>query len=159
AHALRVLGATVHAVRNRGYRLPGTAEPLSAERISAALSPEARGRVKQLDTVWTVGSTNTGLMERANPPVGTGEALLAEYQTAGRGRRGRHWMAPPGGAICLSMSWVFREVPRDLGGLGLVIGVCALRSLTALGVVRLQLKWPNDLLVEQRKLGGILIEL
>jgi BirA family biotin operon repressor/biotin-[acetyl-CoA-carboxylase] ligase len=159
ARTLRGQGATLNAVRNRGYRLPGTAEPLSAERISAALSTEARGRVKRLDTVWTVGSTNTVLMERANPPVGTSEALLAEYQTAGRGRRGRQWMAPPGGAICLSVSRVFREVHRDLGALGLVVGVCALRALTGLGVARLQLKWPNDLLVEQRKLGGILIEL
>jgi BirA family biotin operon repressor/biotin-[acetyl-CoA-carboxylase] ligase len=65
----------------------------------------------------------------------------------------------PEGAICLSLSWVFREVPRDLGALGLVIGVCALRTLTGLGVQALRLKWPNDLLIEERKLGGILIEL
>lgn len=159
ARALRGLGATVHAVRNRGYRLPEAAEPLDAARIRASLSDVARERVRRLDTVWTVGSTNTILMERANPPVGASEALLAEYQTAGRGRRGRSWIAPPGGAICLSLSWVFREVPRDLGGLGLVVGVCALRTLTGWAAVPLQLKWPNDLLIEERKLGGILIEL
>jgi BirA family biotin operon repressor/biotin-[acetyl-CoA-carboxylase] ligase len=159
ASALRDLGATVHAVRNRGYRLPGTAESLDATRILKLLSSTATPHVARVDTAWTLGSTNTALMERPYPRVGTGEALLAEYQTAGRGRRGRTWLAPPGGAICLSFSWVFAEVPRDLGALGLVIGVCALQALQRLGVVGVGLKWPNDLLIEDRKLGGILIEL
>jgi BirA family biotin operon repressor/biotin-[acetyl-CoA-carboxylase] ligase len=159
ARALRELGATVHAVRNRGYRLPATAEPLDGAKIRVLLDEAARERVRRLDTVWTVGSTNTLLLERANPPVGTSEVLLAEVQTAGRGRRGRSWVAPPGGSICLSLSWMFREVPRDLGALGLVVGVCALRALSRLGVGRARLKWPNDLLVDDRKLGGILIEL
>lgn len=159
ARALRALGATVHAVRNRGYRLPTTGDPLSAPQIRELLSDAARQRLGRLDTVWTVGSTNTVLMDRPNPPAGQSEALLAEYQTAGRGRRGRSWIAPPGGAICLSFSWVFREVPRDMGALGLVVGVCALRALTHLGVREVRLKWPNDLLIEDRKLGGILIEL
>jgi len=156
---LRELGATVHAVRNRGYRLPGSAEALDGSKIRASLAGAARARVQRIDTVWTVGSTNTILMERANPQVGTGEALLAEYQTAGRGRRGRSWIAPPGGAVCLSLSWEFGEIPRDLGALGLVIGVCALRSLRSRGLDGLGLKWPNDLLIGGRKLGGILIEL
>src|SRR5262249_8250068 len=104
-------------------------------------------------------SSNTILLERSYPPNGSCEVFLAEYQTAGRGRRGRVWMAPPGGAICLSLSWTFREVPADLGALSLVIGVCSLRALGGLGVESARLKWPNDLLVEDRKLGGILIEL
>jgi BirA family biotin operon repressor/biotin-[acetyl-CoA-carboxylase] ligase len=123
------------------------------------LGEGVRERVRRLDTVWTVASTNTVLLERANPPVGSSEALLAEYQTAGRGRRGRNWVAPPGGSICLSLSWMFRDLPRDLGALGLVVGVCALRALSRLGVDRARLKWPNDLLLDDRKLGGILIEL
>jgi BirA family transcriptional regulator, biotin operon repressor / biotin---[acetyl-CoA-carboxylase] ligase len=159
ARALRELGATVHAVRNRGYRLANAAEPLNTQQILQQLTPAALERIKRVDTVWSISSTNTMLMERPHPPPGTGEALLAEYQTAGRGRRGRSWMAPPGGAICLSLSWTFREMPRDLGALGLVIGVSALRALTKLGVTNVALKWPNDLLVEDRKLGGILIEL
>jgi BirA family transcriptional regulator, biotin operon repressor / biotin---[acetyl-CoA-carboxylase] ligase len=159
ARALRSLGATVHAVRNRGYRLPAIAESLDARHIGERLTEVARERVGRLDTVWTVGSTNTVLMERPHPPVGSAEVLLAEYQTAGRGRRGRYWVAPPGGSICLSASWVFPEVPRDLGALGLVVGVCALEALNRLGVERVRLKWPNDLLIDDRKLGGILIEL
>ncbi len=85
--------------------------------------------------------------------------MLAEYQTAGRGRRGRTWVAPPGGSICLSLCWAFREVLQDLGALGLVIGVCALRALRESGLEETGLKWPNDLVVEGKKLGGILIEL
>jgi BirA family biotin operon repressor/biotin-[acetyl-CoA-carboxylase] ligase len=157
--ALEELGASVHAVRNRGYRLPATAESLDAGQIRSSLGGTAQERIRSLVTTWTVGSTNTVLMERPNPPVGSSEALLAEYQTAGRGRRGRSWVAPPGGSICLSVSWVFREVPRDLGALGLVVGVCALRALSRLEVEKARLKWPNDLVVEGRKLGGILIEL
>jgi BirA family biotin operon repressor/biotin-[acetyl-CoA-carboxylase] ligase len=159
AKALRELGAIVHAVRNRGYRLPATGEPLDGARIMELLSTAARDHVRRVDTTWTLLSTNTVLMERPHPPVGSGEALLAEYQTAGRGRRGRTWVAPPGGSICLSFSWMFGEIPRDLGALGLVIGVCALEALQRLGVAGVGLKWPNDLLIDDRKLGGILIEL
>lgn len=157
--SLRDLGATLHAVRNRGYRLVKPSEPLSAPRIRATLCEDVRNRVRSLDVVWSVGSTNTALLSRENPPNGASEVMLAEYQTAGRGRRGRAWLAPPGGAICLSLSWTFRDVPADLAALSLVIGVCELRALRKLGVAHAKLKWPNDVLVDERKLGGILIEL
>lgn len=159
ASELRSLGATINAVRNRGYRMPGAAGALDPQRIRAELVGAADTRVRRVDTAWTVGSTNTVLMSRPAGGVGSADVLLAEYQTAGRGRRGRTWLAPPGGAVCLSMSWVFSEVPRDLGALGLVMGVCAIRALKNLGLAGVHLKWPNDLLVEGRKLGGILIEL
>lgn len=157
--ALRELGTTLHAVRNRGYRLANPSEPLDEKRIRARLTREVRERVKSIEAAWTLASTNTALLARANPPVGSSEVLLAEYQSAGRGRRGRTWIAPPGGAICLSLSWTFREVPPELGALGLVIGVCVLRALKDLKVEGVKLKWPNDLLVNGRKLGGVLIEL
>jgi BirA family biotin operon repressor/biotin-[acetyl-CoA-carboxylase] ligase len=157
--SLRDLGATLHAVRNRGYRLAKSSEPLAAERIREKLPQDVRERVRRLEVAWSTGSTNTVLLSRPNPPSGSSEVMLAEYQTAGRGRRGRAWLAPPGGAICMSMSWTFRNVPADLSALGLVIGVCELRALHALGVGSAKLKWPNDVLVEDRKLGGILIEL
>ena len=157
--ALRELGATLHAVRNRGYRLAKSSEALDAAAIAARLPPGVRERLRSLDVVWSIGSTNTALLSRPFPPNGVTEVMLAEYQTAGRGRRGRAWLAPPGGAICLSLSWTFRDVPEDLGALGLVIGVCELRALRSLGLSEGRLKWPNDILVNDRKLGGILIEL
>lgn len=159
AGTLRGLGAELHAVRNRGYCLTAAAEPLAAGAIREQLPRDVRERVAKLETVWSIASTNTALLERRAPKSGSSEVLLAEYQTAGRGRRGRAWLAPPGGALCLSLSWVFREVPPDLGALGLVIGVCALRALAALGVRNATLKWPNDLLLAERKLAGVLIDL
>jgi BirA family transcriptional regulator, biotin operon repressor / biotin---[acetyl-CoA-carboxylase] ligase len=159
AAALRSQGSALHAVPNRGYRLAHGSEPLDPVRIRAQLAREVRERVASIDTAWAIGSTNTALLARDNPESGTAEVLFAEYQSAGRGRRGRAWLAPPGGAICLSMSWTFREVPQDLGALGLVIGVCALEALREHGVGGVSLKWPNDLLIGERKLGGVLIDL
>lgn len=159
AGTLRSLGAELEAVRNRGYRLNAATEPLAAAAIREHLPREVRAQVAKLETVWSIASTNSALLERAGPASGASEVLLAEYQSAGRGRRGRSWLAPPGGAICLSLSWTFRAVPPDLGALGLVIGVCALRALKALGAQGASLKWPNDLLLRERKLGGVLIDL
>lgn len=156
---LRDQGAVLHAVRNRGYRLVGAGEPLDALKIRERLPREVRERVHRLEAVWSIGSTNTALSQRPGPVAGSIDVLLAEYQTAGRGRRGRAWLAPPGGAICLSLSWTFRAVPSDLGALGLVVGVCALRALRELGVTGTLLKWPNDLLDADKKLGGVLIDL
>ena len=159
AATLRELGTGLEAIRNKGYRLTHPGELLDAARIRGQLPRAVRERLKALDTTWSIASTNTALLERAFPPVGRGDVLLAEYQTAGKGRRGRTWMAPPGGAICLSLSWTFPAVSQDLGALGLVIGVCALRALQSLDLDGVELKWPNDLLHTGRKLGGILIEL
>ncbi|HVS76860.1 MAG TPA: biotin--[acetyl-CoA-carboxylase] ligase [Steroidobacteraceae bacterium] len=157
--SLRELGATLHAVRNRGYRLRSGSDALDADRIAAMLPDAVRGRVRSVETAWTVDSTNSVLLSRPNPPFGVCDVLLAEYQTAGRGRRGRAWLAPPGGSICLSLAWTFKEVPHDLGALGLAVGVCGLRALRELGLENAALKWPNDILAGGRKLGGILIEL
>jgi BirA family biotin operon repressor/biotin-[acetyl-CoA-carboxylase] ligase len=146
-------------VKNRGYRLAHGGEPLDPAKIREQLARDVCEYVVGAGSAWSVPSTNTVLLKRPNPRSGTTEVFLAEYQTAGRGRRGRAWLAPPGGAICLSMSWTFAEVPRDLGALGLVIGVCALRALRELGVADAGLKWPNDLLIGERKLAGVLMEL
>jgi biotin-[acetyl-CoA-carboxylase] ligase BirA-like protein len=73
--------------------------------------------------------------------------------------RGRRWLAPPGGAVCLSWSWRFEVLPAQGGALSLVIGLAARRALQQLGVDGVQIKWPNDLVCAHGKLGGILIEL
>jgi BirA family biotin operon repressor/biotin-[acetyl-CoA-carboxylase] ligase len=159
AESLRELGATLHAVRNKGYRLRSGSDALDSRQIASLLPETVRSHVRSVDAAWTVDSTNSALLARPNPPLGSCEVMLAEYQTAGRGRRGRAWLAPPGGSICLSLCWVFREVPQDLGALGLIIGVCALRALRESGLEEARLKWPNDLVVEDKKLGGILIDL
>lgn len=159
AGSLRDLGMPLEAIRNRGYRLVVATEPLEAARIRSALPREVLARVRKLEVEWSVDSTNTQLVSREPPPAGSAEVLLAEVQSAGRGRRGRAWLAPPGGAVCLSLSWTFPEMPRDVGALSLAIGVCVLRALKSAGVADVRLKWPNDVLVGDGKLGGILIEL
>jgi len=161
--ALRELGVSVHAVPHRGYRLPVACEPLEAAAICAALSPQVRRRIRRLEAVWSVESTNAVLLARSDLPPGLADILIAEHQTAGRGRLGRTWHAPPGGSICVSIGWSFPELPPHLAALGLAVGVCALRALRAHipGTPQgaLALKWPNDLMLDDRKLGGILIEM
>jgi BirA family biotin operon repressor/biotin-[acetyl-CoA-carboxylase] ligase len=84
---------------------------------------------------------------------------IAEYQHAGRGRRGRRWTAPLGGGLCLSAAWQFADTPADLAALTLAVGVIARRALAAVAGVDVSLKWPNDLAIDERKLGGVLLEL
>lgn len=163
--ALKELGVAVHAVRNRGYRLALPTAPLTGPRIRAGLDPQVQAQVRHLEVAWQLQSTNSTLFGRADLPPGRCDVLLAEVQSAGRGRRGRTWLATPGGALCLSLSWTLAQLPRDLGSLGLVVGLTILQGLRehlAHAIVErtpLQLKWPNDLLCDGRKLGGILIDL
>jgi BirA family biotin operon repressor/biotin-[acetyl-CoA-carboxylase] ligase len=157
--SLRELGLGVQAVTNRGYRLAAPLVLLDAERIRDALPAPVRARLRQGDVAWSVGSTNTELLARPAPPIGRFDFLLAEYQSAGRGRHARSWIAPPGGAICLSVSWSFAALPADAGALSLALGVAALKALATLGTLPVGLKWPNDLLAGGRKLGGLLLEL
>jgi BirA family biotin operon repressor/biotin-[acetyl-CoA-carboxylase] ligase len=84
---------------------------------------------------------------------------IAEHQSAGRGRRGRSWLAVPGAALCLSWAWRFDALPPHIGSLGLAIGIAAVRTLQSFGCNDVGLKWPNDLVTADGKLAGILIEL
>jgi BirA family transcriptional regulator, biotin operon repressor / biotin---[acetyl-CoA-carboxylase] ligase len=157
--ALRSLGVGVHAVPNRGYRLPAATALLERELIARLLPSAVAADLRTGECLWRTGSTNSDLLLRDPPPPGRFDFLTAEYQTAGRGRRARSWFAPPGGAICLSVGWCFASLPPDISALSLAIGVCALRAMSRCGVGGAALKWPNDLVVGTAKLGGILIEL
>lgn len=156
---LRALGMNVNAVANRGYRIPNASDLLMAEQIVKLLPSEVACRLRTGQCVWRTTSTNFDLLERDAGPVGSFDFLTAESQTRGRGRRMRNWFAPPCGAVCLSISWNFASLPADASALSLAVGVCVLRALKQVGVAGVTLKWPNDLLVEGSKLGGILIEL
>ena len=137
--------------------------PLDAARIRERWRPPLRERLRRAEVAWSLASTNSALLagrsRRAGRAAGEFDFLAAEHQTAGRGRRARQWLAPPGGALCLSLGWSFAALPSGAAALSLAVGVCARRALASIGHVPMQLKWPNDLLVEDRKLGGILIEL
>jgi BirA family biotin operon repressor/biotin-[acetyl-CoA-carboxylase] ligase len=154
---LEALGLELAALPGRGYRAVTPLELLDAERLRAALSPAAAALLGGLDLHDVIDSTNTHLMQSAGSGLPTGTVCLAETQTAGRGRIGRDWLSPFGANLYLSLLWRFEE-PSRVAGLSLAVGVAAARVLEDLGVADIGLKWPNDLLLGERKLGGILLE-
>lgn len=148
-------GLELHAVRGRGYRLAQPLELLDADLIRQQLSPDARAQLAAIDLFPILDSTNAWLMAQ----IGTESRLcLAEYQTSGRGRRGRNWCSPFGANLYLSLAWRFDELPAQFSALGLVVGVALVEALGAMNIQGIGLKWPNDLLWQGRKLAGILIE-
>lgn len=158
-HGISELGLELQSVPKRGYRLSQPIEILVRSRIEKQLSTVARERIRKLETLTEIDSTNSRLFAVTDLPAGRADVCIAEFQTAGRGRRGRSWTAPYGGGLCLSVSWQFPESPRQAGALSLATGVAVLRALRQEGVADAGLKWPNDIVCRGRKLGGILIEL
>jgi BirA family biotin operon repressor/biotin-[acetyl-CoA-carboxylase] ligase len=156
---LRDLGVTLDAQTSKGYRLAPGVSALAPERISALLGAAMQARIEALLVEWTLESTNTRLLESLPPPAGRAAVVLAENQTGGRGRRGRAWLAPPGGAICLSLAWQYADMPADLSALSLIAGLATVEALKGLGITGVLIKWPNDLITARGKLGGILIEM
>ena len=156
---LRELGVALDAQTSKGYRLAPGVSALDARIIEAQLPELVRARLESLDVEWSLESTNTRLLEAIPPAAGRAAVVLAEHQWGGRGRRGRSWVAPPGGAICLSLGWQYPDMPADLSALSLVVGIAAVKALQALGIQGLSLKWPNDVVTARGKLGGILVEM
>jgi len=156
---LRELGVELDAQTSKGYRLAAGVSALAAERIEASVSAPVRARIESLDVEWSLESTNTRLLDAIPPATDRAAVVLAEHQWGGRGRRGRGWVAPPGGAICLSLGWQYPDMPADLSALSLVVGLSVVSALQGLGIEALRLKWPNDLVTPRGKLGGILVEM
>lgn len=151
---LEPLGLTVESITGRGYRLAQPLELLDATSIRAQLSPALQATVARLDVLPVTDSTNQVLLDDSSSPA----LVFAEYQQAGRGRRGRQWVSPFGSNLCFSIAWEFDLPPAQLSGLSLAVGVALARQLRAEGIDGIGLKWPNDLYAKGRKLGGILIE-
>lgn len=140
------------------FRLAADVDLLDGDVIRAALDPAAARWLRKLEVWPVIGSTNTELAGRAQAGPIEGEVCLAELQTRGRGRRGRTWFSPLGGNLALSLGFESTRPVAELGGLSLVVGLAVLDALEAEGVSGLALKWPNDILRDGAKLGGILIE-
>jgi BirA family biotin operon repressor/biotin-[acetyl-CoA-carboxylase] ligase len=156
---LRMRGIDIEAVPRRGYTLPRSIELLAEGSIRAAVADDRGKRLRSLDIEFDVDSTNTRLLAAAPPPFGFADVMLSELQHAGRGRRGRHWVAPFGGSIALSMGWSFTDASRASPTLSLSVGVAVARALARAGARGIGLKWPNDIWLADRKVGGVLIEL
>lgn len=116
-----------------------------------------------VDSLEACDSTNSELARRAALGAPAGTVLVAERQSAGRGRRGRSWLSSPEKSLTFSLLWRFSGPAIRLSGLSLALGVAVAEALEALGATGIQLKWPNDVLLEKdgsfAKLAGILVEL
>ena len=112
-----------------------------------------------VDCLAVCASTSSELMQRAEAGAPSGSVVVAERQTAGRGRRGRVWLAPEGGSLAFSLLWRLAPDAKPPLGLSLAVGVAVARALESLGVAGVRLKWPNDVQIVGRKLAGILVEL
>ena len=152
-------GVGLDAQAGQGYRLSAPLDLLDAGAIRAALPQWSAGRLRQLEVHEELDSTSDRLLAVKDLPPGRFDACLAEFQRAGRGRRGRRWLAPFASGLCLSVNWTFRDAPAALGALSLASGVAVLRALRRVGFHDLALKWPNDIVYGTKKLGGILIDL
>ena len=149
---LRDWGVDVFTVPGKGYSLPEPIQLLNEELIVAQVQT---GKVAVLPVI---DSTNQYLLDRIGE-LRSGDACVAEYQQAGRGRRGRKWFSPFGANLYLSMYWRLEQGPAAAIGLSLVIGIIMAEVLHELGAENVRVKWPNDLYLGDRKLAGILVEL
>ncbi|AUV03164.1 bifunctional biotin--[acetyl-CoA-carboxylase] ligase/biotin operon repressor BirA [Phytobacter ursingii] len=149
---LRDWGVDVFTVPGKGYSLPEPIQLLNEEQIVAQVQT---GKVAVLPVI---DSTNQYLLDRISE-LRSGDACVAEYQQAGRGRRGRKWFSPFGANLYLSMYWRLEQGPAAAIGLSLVIGIIMAEVLQELGAEKVRVKWPNDLYLGDRKLAGILVEL
>lgn len=141
---LRELGLEI-VVDDQNYCLVPNLPLLNPQQISTALFPY------NIHYQPIISSTNEWILQNI-PSLKKGDLCVAEYQTAGRGRRGRQWLSPFAGQIMFSFYWTF-DPQKSIEGLSLVIG------LAIAEVLNVQVKWPNDILLDGRKLGGILVEI
>lgn len=143
--------------RDCRYHAPMNIEYLDQSRIEALVNPTLAATLA-VEVLPSVDSTNAELLRRASRETLDGLALLAEQQTAGRGRSGRRWSSPPSGNLYLSLGWHFGGEVAALAGLSLAVGVAVSEAVADCCAVELSLKWPNDVVHERGKVGGILVE-
>ena len=117
-----------------------------------------RASLDALEWFEELESTSSWLKLQTAPPRGRFRAVIADHQTAGRGRNEKIWLSPPSSGVCLSVSYTFGDIPRNLPALTLAIGISIAAALQTIGARDVALKWPNDLIAADGKLGGILTE-
>jgi BirA family biotin operon repressor/biotin-[acetyl-CoA-carboxylase] ligase len=156
---LEELGLEIESVKGKGYRIPGGITLLDEQAVRDTMAVDSLPLLAMLDLRDAIGSTNAEAMSQIAAGRGSGYVCTAEQQTAGRGRRGREWVSPYARNLYLSAVWEYEQGAAVLEGMSLAVGVVVARALAACGVPPVQLKWPNDLLYEGAKLGGILLEM
>lgn len=154
-HLEAELGLSIHKVRGRGYQLAAPLTLLEPEVIQSH-STSGAWPVLVFDSIDSTNAEALRAIERGQTAP---FLVLAERQTAGRGRRGRRWVSPFGENIYYSLVLRIEGGMRQLEGLSLVVGLAVMQTLRELGILDVGLKWPNDVLVGQKKIAGILLEL
>ncbi|QIZ52833.1 bifunctional biotin--[acetyl-CoA-carboxylase] ligase/biotin operon repressor BirA [Dickeya zeae] len=149
---IREWGLDIYTVTGKGYAFSSPIQLLDADEICSKISD---GNIAVLPVI---DSTNQYLLDRLDS-ISSGDACIAEYQQAGRGRRGRQWFSPFGSNLYLSLYWRLEQGPAAAVGVSLVIGIVMAEVLHQLGADGVRVKWPNDLYLNDRKLAGILVEL
>lgn len=155
----RETGLDIESVKGRGYRIAGGVDLLDEDKVRSGLDAAAAGLLTRLQILESVDSTNAEVIRQIEQQAGAGLVCTAEQQTAGRGRRGRQWVSPFAGNLYLSLLWEFSQGAAALEGLSLAVGVAVADALDKCGVPAVQLKWPNDVLHGDAKLGGVLLEM
>ena len=150
--ALQEIGLDIYKVPGRGYQSASVIDLLNKERI-CELSGNPLVKVEQI-----LDSTNQWLLDEI-PNIQNGQTCIAEYQLAGRGRRGRTWVSPFASHLYFSYYWRFDSGIEKLSGLSLLVGIATVNALEKIGIQGVSLKWPNDIYYQGKKLAGILIEL
>nr|WP_154247450.1 bifunctional biotin--[acetyl-CoA-carboxylase] ligase/biotin operon repressor BirA [Kangiella sp. HZ709] len=148
---LQEYGLELESVSGKGYLWQSPSALLDSKKFIMALG--ALNISHEYD--FLMDSTNQRLKEKFKDK----HLVITEYQTAGRGRRGRNWQSPLATNLYFSYGWKTEQPVQQLGGLSLVVGISIVEALDIMGFEKLQLKWPNDVRVEQQKLAGILVEL
>lgn len=150
---LQSAGLDIFSLQGKGYKLANSLDILDANKIKRDLKEPDLG----IEVHTIVSSTNDLIKDNITEKP-NGYVCLAEAQTHGRGRLGRVWHSPFGANLYLSMVWHFSGGFQMMSGLSLAIGVAICESLQTLGVCNAKVKWPNDILIDGKKLAGILIE-
>ena len=145
-------GLDLFSVQGKGYCLAAPIELLDSQRITELVN------CPQLELIPVIDSTNQHLLNQIGQ-LPSGAVCLAEYQQAGRGRRGRQWQSPFGSNLYLSTYWRLEAGVAAAMGLSLVVGVAIAETLQQLGAPDIRVKWPNDLYYQDQKLAGILVEM
>lgn len=151
-------GVDIDAVRGRGYRLRERLDMFDSDEVLESIHESERAAITALHLHPVIDSTNSWLMQQGAEGAPSGSVCLAEYQLAGRGRHGRRWVSPFGRNVYLSLLWRFDLAPMQVAGLSLAAAVGVLRVLKSLDCHEAGLKWPNDILWNQKKLAGLLLE-
>jgi len=154
---IREWGIALTSIQGKGYQLVYPLELLKYDKIAqyySQYSPQSVG----LEVIPIIDSTNQYLLNQING-LTSGAACVAEYQQAGRGRRGRQWFSPFGSNLYFSMYWKLEQGPAAVMGLSLAIGIVVAKVLRELSGKNIKVKWPNDLYLNDKKLAGILVEI